>query len=146
MTIITDTREQTAWHFTCHNLVRTLAIGDYATQGFENEVCVERKSLNDLVHSVIHDYIRFSKALRRMAGMNVAAIVCESSFDALANKCYESEALPSSVAGKLAAILIDFGIPTLFLDTRELCAVWVEQLFQLYVNRQVDKCVTPIQP
>ena len=136
MIIVTDTREQAPLQFSCPNITRTLATGDYSVQGLEFEICIERKSLNDLIQSLFHDWVRFSKVLRRMASMNVAAIICEAPISHLMEKKYESETLPQSATGRINSILIDFGVPTLFLDNREISSQWIEQLFRLYSEKQ----------
>ena len=64
--IIVDTREQAEYTFDCSVLRRKLDAGDYSVQGYEHRVAVERKSLADFVHTVIHDghsYLRHGSKL-----------------------------------------------------------------------------------
>lgn len=136
MVVIVDTQEQARWRFPCNTLVRSLATGDYTVQGYESILTIERKSLSDLVKTVIHDWLRFSRELRRMAAMDYAAIVCEAPVTALINKAYPGDANPNSVRGKLNAIYLDFGVPTVFLDNREIAAEWVHNLFTLFLDRK----------
>ncbi len=138
MRIIIDTDEKARWRFplTCTTVVRKLPTGDYSLEGHESLLCVERKSLNDLVKTVIHDWVRFTKQLRRMAAMECATIIVEAPVTALFEKKYEGEALPQSVRGKLNAILLDFGITTMFLDNREVAAEWCHNLFTLYLEKR----------
>lgn len=136
MVIIIDSNEQARWRFPCNTLVRKLATGDYTIQGYEPLITVERKSLNDLVKTVINDWLRFSRELRRMASMDYAAIVVEAPVTAVTNGAYESNAHPNSVRGKLNAIYLDFGIPTFFLDNREIAQDWVHNMFDLYCQRK----------
>lgn|SRR5262245_50231383 len=138
--IIIDEQEQAPWRFspeiTC--LRRSLDTGDYTIESYESLICVERKSLPDLVRTVIHDWIRFTKQLRRMACMDHAMIVVEATLTALMKHEYPGDINPNSVRGKLNAIYLDYGIPTLFLEDRSQAATWVENMFELYVKRKTN--------
>jgi ERCC4-type nuclease len=136
MVIVIDSKEQARWRFSCPTVIRSLPTGDYSIEGQETSICIERKSLSDLVKTVIHDNLRFCKQLRRMAAMDVAAIVVEAPVTALFERQYPGDALPQSVRGKLNAIFLDFGVPTIWLDNRETAAAWVENLFDLYLGRK----------
>jgi ERCC4-type nuclease len=137
MKILIDQKEQAPWHFGSHVItsVVNLPTGDYAPHGHEHNICVERKSLSDLVHTVIHDWQRFSRQLRRMAAMDVAFIVCEAPVTALMEKQYASDTNPLSVRGKLNKILLHFGVHTVFLDNRDIAQAWVENLFTQYLEK-----------
>ena len=64
--IIIDTREQLPYAFGSRPVVRqALPAGDYSVVGFELAVAVERKTLEDFVHSVIRDRERFKKEDRK---------------------------------------------------------------------------------
>jgi DNA excision repair protein ERCC-4 len=134
--LVIDTREQAPLHFSRETVRRGLPTGDYSLEGFESVLTVDRKSLDDLVQSVIHDWRRFSKVLRRMAAMDVAMIAVEAPITSLMEKRYVSDALPQSVRGKINAIFIDFGVPTVFFDNRELMAEWIENLFTLFEGKR----------
>lgn len=136
MKILIDQQEQAPWRFS-ENVITTvvkLPTGDYAPHGHEHNVCIERKSLNDLVHTVIHDWQRFSRQLRRMAAMDIAYIVCEAPVTALMEHKYASDASENSVRGKLNKILVHFGIHTVFMDNPAIAAAWTENLFQQYLE------------
>ena len=138
MRIVVDTAEQAPLHFHRETVRKSLDTGDYSIEGLEGRICVERKSLSDLVKSVVTDWLRFSRCCRRMAAMDVAAIVVEAPITALMHHQYVGDILPQSVRGKLNAIHLDFGVPTLFLDNREIAAEWVENLFEQFERRQVS--------
>lgn len=131
-----DTAEQAPLHFRREVVRRSLDTGDYSLEGYEGVICVERKSLSDLVKSVVTDWLRFSKCCRRMACMDVAAIIVEAPVSALMHRQYVGDINPHSVRGKLNAIHLDFGVPTMFLDNREIAAEWVENLFEQFERRQ----------
>jgi len=56
MIILIDTREKLPFQFGRDlKTVRTkLEVGDYSLKGLEHAVAVERKSLDDFIHSTIH--------------------------------------------------------------------------------------------
>ena len=139
MQIIVDTAEQTPWKFSAEVEVvkSSLNTGDYSLVGHQAcGICVERKSLPDLVKSTISDWQRFARVLRRMASFDVALVVVESSPSALFAKQYSGDANPDSVRGKINKMLLDFGVATMFLENREIAAEWVESLFRQYVEKR----------
>lgn len=91
-TVIIDTREQTPYEFTgllCDKAdgggplvvptLRTgLPSGDYSLAGYEEQVAVERKSLADLFGTLGQGRERFERELHRLAAMQFAAVVVES--------------------------------------------------------------------
>lgn len=79
--IIIDTRETKPFKFSRHKTIRRkLDFGDYALDGNENGIVVERKSLMDFISSFVSDYVRVKKEFER-AKQNGAYIivVCEES-------------------------------------------------------------------
>lgn len=144
--IIIDTSEQSPWDFPGERIInRSLDTGDYSVAGFEDVVTVERKSLPDLVNTVVGDWQRFSRQLRRMAAMDLAVIICEAPVTSLFEKRYSGDTNPLSVRGKLNRCLLDFGVPVMFLDNREIAAQWTLNLFQLFLERRgVTRPWTPL--
>ena len=137
--LMIDTSEQAPWRFTCFTERVNLPTGDYSLKGFESVLCVERKSIPDLVKTVIGDWQRFSRQLKRMAEMDVAFIVVEGSPSDLLEHKYTGDTNPLSVRGRLNRILLKYGVHTMFLENREIAAAWVQNLFQQYLE---DKGVT----
>ena len=67
--IIIDTREQEPFEFDTESvevLDKALPTGDYSLAGYENLVCIERKSLPDYVQSVIMQRVRFIKEVNKI--------------------------------------------------------------------------------
>jgi ERCC4-type nuclease len=143
MKIVIDRQEQLPWSFSCMTIRdRSLDTGDYTVETLENVLCVERKSIPDLVGTVVNDWQRFSRQLRRMSAMDVALIVVEGKVSDLMNHQYSSQTNPESVRGKLNRIQVQFGIQTLFLENREIAASWVENLFEKYLDQRDLPCLT----
>ncbi len=84
--IISDTREQKPFHFRKNTLKiaetpiveRTaLKTGDYSLKNFEDQICVERKSVTDLFGSCGKGRARFEREFQRMSEFEYAALVIE---------------------------------------------------------------------
>ena len=121
--IVVDTREQHPYEFndTLNIIISRCALpaGDYSLAGRENEVTVERKTLDDFVHTVVHERDRFKRELDKLQNYNRACVVVEGSWDAVCKQLYTSQAHPNSIIGSTLAIIIDYGIPVYFFSGRE---------------------------
>ena len=126
MTIVVDTREQTPWAFgrTTH---RALTAGDYSVEGFESRIAVERKTLEDFVHSVIRDRERFKKELAKLAEFPHACVVVEAGLPDVLLSRYPSGAHPHSVFGAAVSICVDHGVPVFFCGDRQTARRFTEE-------------------
>lgn len=134
LTVIADTREKVLFDFDADRfeVVRaTLRTGDYTLPGLEDRVTLERKSISDLVSSVIHDAIRFRKELYRLAAFDLALIVVECDYQDVLQHRYESEASPASVIGRVHGYLLDHGVQTVFVGHRPNSTDYVERLLTM---------------
>ena len=132
MMVVVDTREQRPLDFGSEPVQRgTLASGDYSVLGMESMVAVERKSLPDLVMSVSKERDRFWREITRLARMNMAAVVVEASFSSALAGRYRAKVYPAALIASCMAIQIDFGIPVMWLWTRELAAAWTLAFLRL---------------
>lgn len=123
--ILVDSKEQIPWTFDERSFVTTrknLRTADYSLPGLEDRVALERKSLGDLVNTVIHDWLRFRKELVRLSGFDVAAIVVEANLQQIVDHQYESEAEPASVLGRMNGIFLDHGVPVFLWGDRVLAS------------------------
>ena len=88
-TVIKDTREQRGWIFNkvdrCNGmLTETLKTGDYTLQGFEDQVCIERKmSVEEIANNLGKQKKRFDAEIQRMIEYPFKYIVCEFSMSDL---------------------------------------------------------------
>jgi ERCC4-type nuclease len=89
--ITTDTREQLTLDFTKFRGVSsvrgTLKTGDYSIQGYDDTICFERKSVQDLVGTLIGGHERFLRELERMRSFKAKYILIEHTPDILYNYC-----------------------------------------------------------
>ena len=123
-TVLVDSREQLPYEFTglggdreqlvVPTVVKGLASGDYSIDGMEDEVLVERKSLDDLYGSVTWGRKRFEGEIFRlnmMASadrMRFATVVIEASWPEIAAPSeyrpgWENRTDPRSVEGTITA-------------------------------------------
>lgn len=129
--VVVDTREQRPYIFDSSKVSVTrsgLVAGDYSLVGLEDRVAIERKSLNDLVSTVIFGRDRFRTELDLLGGYSFTAIVVEASVEDLLRGRYESKASPQSIFGIVCSIIADRQIPVYFLSDRQTAQATVEQV------------------
>ncbi len=127
-TVIIDTREPPghAYDFrrfpkwVGETLRKTLKTGDYSIQGLEDEICVERKTMEDLVSTLTANRKTFIKECQRMEALRRKVIVIESTLARLKSRYLHSDAHPNSIFGTLVAIQERFDVHIMFAATREL--------------------------
>lgn len=80
--IVIDSREQLPLTFgETATVVAKLDAGDYSLQGYEHQVAVERKTLEDAYGCVGASRARFIRCLERLSALDRAAIVIESTLE-----------------------------------------------------------------
>jgi len=137
--IIIDTREQEAYEFdpeTVEVKHQALSTGDYSLDGFEDRVCIERKSLQDYVQSVIKQRDRFLKEVKKLSEIPHCSIVVECDLADIMGKRYRSGAHPNSVLGAILSLMIDHQVPVCFCSDRQLAKTFVEGYLKR-VNRKL---------
>jgi DNA excision repair protein ERCC-4 len=98
---------------------RALHAGDYSVGGLEDQVAVERKTLDDFVSTVIHRRRRFQKELRKLSQYRAACVVVEAELLDVLGKRYRGEAKPAAIVGSTLSILLDYGVPVVFCGNRQ---------------------------
>jgi len=115
-----------------------LKTGDYTVQGMESLLCLERKSLADLVACTVISRQRFLTACGRLARFQWKAILVEATFEDIKGGFEQfeipSEVHPNAVWGTLDAIEAKFGIPVIYTSTvqdlaTERAASWLSKHF-----------------
>ena len=143
-TIVIDTREQEPYSFDTwrvNSVRKALPAGDYSLAGYEETLAVERKSLDDLVSTVIWGRKRFLRELAKLAEYEAACIVVEAHMEDIVRGKYRSHATPHSVLGSLVSIHVDYGIPVFCCSNRQIACYYVA-MFLLRYHRKVsaEKC------
>lgn len=120
--IIRDTREQNGFEFAgfpCTVKAGTLATGDISIAGFENRIAIERKTLDDLLHSISTERERFSRELQRLKAFDTAAVIVESPAAALRSGQYRSRMDPASAWQSCVAFMQRFRVAFIFCESRQ---------------------------
>jgi ERCC4-type nuclease len=135
--IVVDTREKEAYSFSCPVLPCKLQAGDYSVEGFESRLAVERKSLVDFTHTVIHEFSRFAAELTKLSAMDAACIVVEADLDAVLRGRH-AESLrgvdPQSLLGASVHISLQHGVPVHWCGSRQAARAFTEAFLRGFIR------------
>jgi hypothetical protein len=125
LTILVDSYERYAYKFSDKQVTlarQPLSCGDYAVERDGRLIAsVERKSLADLVSSLLTGKLRF--AVAELAALPNAAVVVEDRYSQIFALTY---ARPAAVADALAELQVRYpSVPVVFCETRKLAEEWV---------------------
>lgn len=137
--LIIDTREQQPLPFHPTGMIegvksKKLNCGDYSIEGYENEIAVERKSPSDLFGTLGKGHTRFKKELQRAKDYDYFAIIVETPFFDVYEKCFEG-AEYSSMAGDVIikqcfTIKFKYGVDVIFCNNRSEASAIIRQIFR----------------
>jgi len=137
-TVIIDSQEHMGYRFERFSnwfsgtVRRRLPIGDYTLLGMEDEIIVERKTLPDLVKSIIQEREGFIQKCERLSAFKKKCLVIEGSLGLLKTPYEDSQAHPNAVLGSLIAAQERWDIPVYFLDSFLLAEEFVASLLSKY--------------
>ena len=142
--VVVDTREQEGFAYDFGRFPKWFAgveraklrAGDYSVKGMEHCLAIERKSLADLVNSVIGDRTRFLAQCKGLASLERKAIVIEASLAQVKSFYPESQAHPNAVVGTLIALQERWGIQVIWCDTPELAEETVAHILSKHYTLQ----------
>jgi ERCC4-type nuclease len=138
--IVVDTREQQPYAFACPTVHRKLDAGDYSVVGHEDAVAVERKSLQDFTHTVIHESNRFNIELRKLAVCDASCVVVEADLDDVLRGRATTQlraVAPASVLGAALHITLRYGVPVFWCGSRQAARAFTEQYLRSFVREYV---------
>jgi hypothetical protein len=123
--VVVDSYERYAYKFTGKQVTvvrKALPCGDYGVERDGQLVAsVERKSLQDLVSSLLSGHLRF--AVAELASLPHAAVVVEDRYSQVFALRW---ARPSAIADALAELQVRYpNVPIVFCETRKLAEEWV---------------------
>ncbi len=149
--VIVDSREQKPFRFTGltnwikGTITRHLDLGDYSVEGMESLLRLERKTLTDLITTLIHQRHRFFKSCEALARFKHAALLIEATYEDV-KSFYEEDlctsAHPNAVSGTLDALEAKFGLPVIYTSrhrplAEEKAASWLSKHFTYwYLEKQ----------
>lgn len=142
MIILADTREQHPYTFTRWPVdVQTAGLntGDYSLPGFESQIAIERKTLNDLVSCLMGtNRERFERELAKGRSYELFAVVVESDLADLAKGLYQSNMKPHAAIQTLAAFFVRYRTPFIFAGDRSGGEYIVFSILQKYIQ-EIEK-------
>ena len=139
MKIVIDTREQTPLDFgryDCEVVRGGLATGDYGIAGLESLAAVERKSEDDLLGCLTCSRPRFERELARARGMELFAVVCETTWARLAGGEYRSQMKPHACLQSLLAFQVRYGVPFYLVGSHAAAAYCVYHVLAKFISEQ----------
>lgn len=113
-------------------LRRRLPVGDYTLQGMEEEVIVERKTISDLVRSIIQERGDFIKKCEKLSAFKKRCLVIEGTLSAVKTPYEDSCTHPNAVLGSLLAAQERWNLPVYFLDNFLLAEEFVASMLSKY--------------
>lgn len=141
--VLVDTREQDPFLFTdLDNWIggverRKLDVGDYSVAGMESLLALERKSLTDLISTLMQRRMSFFASCERLAQFRWKALLVEATYEDIKSPYDEdlcTQAHPNAVSGSLDALEAKFGIPVIYASrnhdlAEEKAASWLSKHF-----------------
>jgi len=141
--VLVDTREKYPFDFSrfpnwiADEKWQTLKVGDYSVEGMETLLALERKTLTDLITTLIQHRQRFFKICEKMAKYRWRAVLIEASYEDVKSAYgeeYNTAAHPNAISGTLDALEARFGIPVIYTSlyrplAEEKAASWLSKHF-----------------
>jgi ERCC4-type nuclease len=144
--VLVDTRERYPFDFSrfpnwiAEEKRQALKAGDYSVEGMETLLILERKTLTDLITTVIQQRARFFKQCEKMTKYRWRAMLIEASYEDIKSP-YNTSAHPNAVSGTLDALEARFGIPVIYTSryrplAEEKAASWLSKHFTYWYLEQ----------
>jgi hypothetical protein len=141
--VLIDTRERTPLSFSrfpgwiAGEKKKALRVGDYSVEGMEHLLIIERKSLTDLITTLMQQRSRFFEVCEKMTKYRWRALLVEASYEDVKTEYAEdlnTSAHPNAVSGSLDALEAKFGIPVIYTSqyrplAEEKAASWLSKHF-----------------
>lgn len=143
--ITTDTREQLFLDFTKFRGVSsvrgTLKTGDYSIQGYDDTICFERKSVQDLVGTLIGGHERFLREMERMRSFKAKYILIEHTPDILYNYCAKHgwQRKFNTIIQSLLAYACHYQVRVRFCKDREDMAEYIVKKAREFLKEQGEQ-------
>ena len=113
----------------------TLPTGDYSVKGLEHIVCIERKSLDDLLGCVGRERERFERELQRMLAYPVRCLLVEATWAEIEMGQWRSKVTSSQAMGSLIGWAA-MGIQVSMIGSHERAGQFASRLLYTVANRR----------
>ena len=103
---------------------------------------MERKSLPDFVHTVIHDFQRFAAELDKLKTMDAACVVVEADLDALLRDQHRETlrgVAPTSLLGMSLYISLRWTVPVYWCGSRQAACAFTDAYLRTFVRTQAER-------
>ena len=142
--VLIDTREKYPFDFgrfknwIAEEKSHALKVGNYSIAGMEELLVLERKTLTDLITTLIQQRARFFKQCEKMTKYRWRALLIEASYEDIKTTYdqdeYNTSAHPNAVSGTIDALEARFGIPVIYTSryrplAEEKAASWLSKHF-----------------
>lgn len=118
-----------------------LTTGDYSIKGFESDFAIERKSLDDLLHSLTSERDRFMREVDRLRGHDFARLLIVGTEAQVMARAYRSRMEPRAVLASLLSIECR-GVPISWARCPEVAASMIESWGAYYVRHRAKPFAT----
>ncbi len=139
--ILIDSREPSPhpWepYFSVETCRGTLPTGDLCLSGCGDLICVERKTLDDLISCLCTGRDRFVRELQRAQRIPEFYVICEGSYQDLLHGQYHSKMHPRTAWESVIALQSRYGIPFLFAGNEEVAARLAESIVLRWFKEHV---------
>jgi len=139
--IVQDSREKKSLFKSA--TIKALRTGDYSLLNLENEISIERKSLIDLVNSLVQNRKRFKKELERNRELKYFAIIIEGHYTDLIHDRYKGSSYTKVKGETISKILctlhIKYGVNFFFTCDRNGSKKLIKHLFESYLKFICDQ-------
>lgn len=142
LTIVCDSREQNSLSFHGFRGVKTvrsgLKTGDYSIQGYEDQITFERKSVQDLVGTLIGGHERFLREMERMRAYKVRYILIEHSPEVLYMYCARHgwQRKFNTIIQSLLAYACHYQVRVRFCKDREDMTSYIVKKSKEFINKE----------
>jgi len=133
---VVDSREQRPWDLTpLQSITDTLVTGDYSVRGLEHVVCLERKSLPDLLSCVGGQRARFEREVQRLLAYPTRALIVESTWEQIETGQWRSRVHSSAVIGSLLG-WVAAGLPVIMAGDHQRAGQFASRLLFTVARRR----------
>lgn len=146
ITLILDTREQDGLDFSKFRDVdvarQGLKTGDYSIKGYEDAICFERKSVQDLVGTLIGGHERFLREMERMKDFEIKYILVEHSPSIVYHYCntHGWQNKFDIIIQSLLAYAYHYQVRVRFCKDREDMAKYIVTKAREFLKRKEPEC------